>query len=62
MDSAKQVDPAEDNHTIELRVPKHSTVRLLRGRIASLDRDLSYNEMKGIAYEDRLKAKLSRQA
>jgi len=33
-------------------VPRYPTVAALRGRIASLSRDLSYREMKEIAREE----------
>lgn len=48
-----------DSGTVGLQVPTYPTVASLAGRVASLDRDLSYDEMKEIAYEDRLKKKYS---
>jgi antitoxin PrlF len=46
-----------DSGTVELHAPKYPTVASLRGRVATLDRDLSDAEMSEIAYEDRLAAK-----
>lgn len=52
----------DDSGTVEVRVPKYPTVASLRGKVASLPNTLSYDEMKEIAYEDRLVAKHPRQA
>ena len=46
-----------DSGTVELQVPKYPTVASLRGRVATLGRELSDEEMMEIAYEDRLAAK-----
>src|SRR5579862_8322754 len=47
-----------DSGAVELQVPAYPTVASLRGRIGTLDRNLSYREMKEIAYEDRLAEEL----
>jgi AbrB family looped-hinge helix DNA binding protein len=49
----------DDTGTVELHVPRYPTVASLRGRVATLPREMRYDEMKEIAYEDRLKAKYS---
>ena len=42
---------------VQLRVPRYPTVASLRGAAGSLSKPLSWQEMRKIAYEDRLKAK-----
>jgi antitoxin PrlF len=52
----------DDTGSIVLKVPSYPTVASLRERSAGPGIDLSYNEMKEIAYEDRLAAKHSPRA
>jgi antitoxin PrlF len=42
---------------VQLRVPRYQDIASLRGAAGSLKKELSWEEMKQIAYEDRLKAK-----
>jgi hypothetical protein len=44
-----------DAGTVEVRVPGYPTVASLRGRATTIPKELSYDEMKEIAYEDRLR-------
>jgi AbrB family looped-hinge helix DNA binding protein len=51
-----------DAGAVELRVPKYPTVASLRGQAAKLSEDLTFHEMKQIAYADRLAAKHNKKA
>jgi antitoxin PrlF len=51
-----------DAGAVELHVPKYPTVASLRGRSAELSENLTFHEMKEIAYEDRLAAKHKKKA
>jgi antitoxin PrlF len=42
---------------VQLKVPRYQSVASLRGAAGSLNKNLSWKEMKHIAYEDRLKSK-----
>ena len=46
-----------DTGAVELRVPQYPTVASLRGTSRGLGKALTYDEMKEIAYEDRLAEK-----
>jgi AbrB family looped-hinge helix DNA binding protein len=52
----------DDAGAVGLKVASYPTVASLRERGPGLDKDLSYDEMKEIAYEDRLGAKHATQA
>jgi AbrB family looped-hinge helix DNA binding protein len=53
----KLVFVIEDDGTIEVKVAAYPTIASLRERGPGLDKDLSYDAMKEIAYEDRLAAR-----
>ncbi|MBI3977213.1 MAG: AbrB/MazE/SpoVT family DNA-binding domain-containing protein [Chloroflexi bacterium] len=46
----------EPEGTVHLRAPRYPTVASLRGAAGSLDRPLSWEQMREIAREDRLHA------
>ena len=47
----------DDAGAVRLRVLRYPTVASLRGAAGSLKKQLSWQEMQQIAYEDRFKAK-----
>lgn len=48
-----------DDGTVTLAMPAYPTVASLRGRVATLDREINYDKMKAIAYEERFAASVS---
>lgn len=42
---------------VRIKVSRYPTIASLRGTVGSLNRELSWQQMREIAYEDRLKAK-----
>ena len=53
-DHDKIVFVIEDDGSIKLMVPRYPSVAALAGAAGSLDHPLSWDEMRRIAYEDRL--------
>jgi len=47
----------EDEGTVQLRVPKYSNVASIAGAAGSLDKSLSWQQVREVAREDRLEAK-----
>ncbi len=47
----------ESDGSVRLGVPKYPSVRSLRGAAGSLPQSLSWQQMREIAYEDRLEAR-----
>lgn len=50
----------ESDGTVRLKVPAYTTVASLRGAAGVLGRNLSWQQMRAIAYEDRTAGKKSR--
>ncbi|MGH2443442.1 MAG: AbrB/MazE/SpoVT family DNA-binding domain-containing protein [Chloroflexota bacterium] len=48
-----------DTGAVELHIPKYPTVASLRDQVATLEKEMTDDEMKEIAYEDGLAAKYS---
>ena len=46
----------ESDGTVRLRAPRYRSVRALRGAAGTLGRRLTWEEMRRVAYEDRLEA------
>jgi hypothetical protein len=47
----------EDDGTVELKVPKYPTVASLAGAAGTLDRPMSWDQVRELAREDRFEAK-----
>ena len=47
--------------TVRLKVPRYPDIASLRGAAGSLNKPLNWQQMKEIAYEDRLQAKYETQ-
>jgi AbrB family looped-hinge helix DNA binding protein len=47
----------DDEGGVRLRIPRYPSIASLRGAAGSLKKPLSWQQMKRIAYEDRVKAK-----
>lgn len=50
----------ESDGTVRLKVPAYSSVASLRGAAGTLGRNLSFQQMRAIAHEDRTAGKKSR--